>query len=138
MLLSRKSRDVRSQRSVKSFLQVTRVRLSIIRAPLYGSTTCSFVLGFRHFTTSDVEKRSSQPPNLRMRDTCNEALIQRSPRDLDGDPCSSRFRHSRLGAPNSWSLSLRTSEFMRSLDLCHLSSSDGRSQSYRDFTTHEV
>jgi hypothetical protein len=36
------------------------------------------------------------------------------------------LRHSRLGASNLWALTLRTSEFARSLDLCHLSSSDGR------------
>jgi hypothetical protein len=36
----------------------------------------------------------------------------------------SRLRHSRLGAPNSWTLTLRTSRVpARSLDLCHLSSS---------------
>jgi hypothetical protein len=32
---------------------------------------------------------------------------------------------SRLGVPNAWVLTLRTSEFARSSDLCHLSSSDG-------------
>jgi hypothetical protein len=34
----------------------------------------------------------------------------------------SALRYSRFGAPNLWALTLRTSEFARSLDLCHLSS----------------
>jgi hypothetical protein len=50
----------------------------------------------------------------------------------------SQLRHSRLGAPNLWALTLRTSEFARSLDLCHLSSSDGRLRFSRDFATREV
>jgi hypothetical protein len=41
-----------------------------------------------------------------------------------------RLRHSRLGASNLWALTLRTSEFARSLDLRHLSSSDGRLRSF--------
>jgi hypothetical protein len=36
------------------------------------------------------------------------------------------LRHSRLGASNFWTPTPRTSELTRSLDLCHLSSSDGR------------
>jgi hypothetical protein len=35
------------------------------------------------------------------------------------------LRHSRLGASKLWALTSRTSEVARSLDLCHLSSSDG-------------
>jgi hypothetical protein len=40
------------------------------------------------------------------------------------------LRHSRLGASNLWTPTSRTSEFTRSLDLCHLSSSDGRLGSF--------
>jgi hypothetical protein len=39
--------------------------------------------GDQDFATSDVEKRSSQPVNLRMHDTREEALIQWSSYDLD-------------------------------------------------------
>jgi hypothetical protein len=41
------------------------------------------------------------------------------------------LRHSRLGASNFWTPTSRTSELTRSLDLCHLSSSDGRLRSSR-------
>jgi hypothetical protein len=41
-------------------------------------------LSSRHFATSDVETRSSQPLNLRIHETHDEALIQQS--SLDPDP----------------------------------------------------
>jgi hypothetical protein len=46
--------------------------------------------------------------------------------------------HSRLRASNLWALTLRTSEFARSLDLRHLSSSDGRLRSSRGFATRDL
>jgi hypothetical protein len=48
------------------------------------------------------------------------------------------LRHSRLGASKLWALTSRTSEVARSLDLCHLSSSDGRLGSSRGFATRDL
>jgi len=52
-------------------------------------------------------------------------------------PCSSWFLHSRPGAPNSWALTFLTSELTRSLDLYHLSSSNGWLRFSHDFTTRK-
>jgi hypothetical protein len=48
------------------------------------------------------------------------------------------LRHSRLRASNFWTSTPRTSELTRSLDLCHLSSSDGRLRSSRGFATRDL
>jgi hypothetical protein len=92
-----------------------------------------------HFTTREVEYNSFQPPNPRMRDTMG-FLIQWSSHDLYPMTilASRDFATSRLGAPNSWALTLRTSEFARSLDLCHLSSSDGWLPFSHNFDACEV
>jgi hypothetical protein len=133
-------RDTRNQRSIDSLLQATRVHLSITRAPPCGSATCpSSCLGSRHFTTSAVETRSSQPPNLQMRDTRDEALIQRSSATwilwlsplLTTSPLatwSTQPLGSHLANLRVHEACTQTSSTLRRPhDCCHLSSSDGRS-----------
>jgi len=96
--------------------------------PPCGSATCPHsCLDSRHFPTSDVKRI---PFNLRIPECMKYngfpdpmVLLQHG---SDGYPLSSQFFYSRIGAPNLWALTLRTSEFARSLDLCHLSSSDGQ------------
>jgi hypothetical protein len=59
------------------------------------------------------------------------------PPRMDGsDPLV--LRHSRLGASNFWTSTPRAPELTRSLDLCHLSSSDGRLRSSRSFATRDL
>jgi hypothetical protein len=98
---------------------------------------CSLVLGSQHLATRGLEH-----PTF--------GLLPCEPRirEIPGSPppillgwtaqILSWLRHSRLRASNLWALTLRTSEFARSLDLRHLSSSDGRLRSSRGFTTRDL
>jgi hypothetical protein len=120
--------EVRSKQSVDSFLQATCVHLSTTWPHL---VVLPRVPSCPDFGTSRLLMSRRGPLNLRTSKCamCDEALIQWS--SLDLDPMTILAPHNfatlRLGAPNLWALTLRTSEFTISLDLCHLSSSDGRS-----------
>jgi hypothetical protein len=116
--------------------------------PPCDSATCS-LRSTSHFATSLPEVLSPLYHDTRSAEIPNSSILLITARDLATSPSNlqlfncriltrrprgptmellalSGLRLSQPRVPNLWALTSRTSEFARSLDLCHLSSPDGR------------